>query len=524
MLPLLPLAAALLRPPLPPRPPVRMSSSDFDAPLRTFLRLSSRLLDTAEDAVLLARRLPARPLAVDESLERWKAPSAKPRVLVVGFGWGAHALVKDRPLRLPPPASPPPSPPPPPPPLHPALRSTPMLGAGTVEYRSITEPARAANPRAAFLEGSVSHIDPSSCTATIEFGGGEKLELTYDICVYAAGVRPSVTGVPGENCLFLKEVEDALKLRRAVASSLEKASRPGLSAAERARLLTFVVVGGGPTGVEYTGELSDFINDALRRLYPQLLPFARVVLLHGGADLLPGFDEALRQKALESLRSLRVDVRLQTRVEEVLSPSQLTVRAASGELLDLPCGAIIWAAGTGPHALTQRLLSSLPPPADPFGRLAVDAWLRVVGAPPGTLFALGDAAACGGLPQTAQVAAQQGAYLARMLNRGYDLARTPPAHVAAGGGDVGAYLRLRGAVEAPRFEFINLGILAYVGGGEALSQVQLGERRLLTEAGSTGFLLWRSVYVVKQVSPRTRLLVLFDWFKTKLFGRDVTLW
>ena len=63
-----------------------------------------------------------------------------------------------------------------------------------------------------------------------------------------------------------------------------------------------------------------------------------------------------------------------------------------------------------------------------------------------------------------------------------------------------------------------------LGGGEALSQVQVGESRLLSEAGSTGFLLWRSVYVVKQVSPRTRFLVLFDWLKTKLFGRDVTRW
>jgi len=78
--------------------------------------------------------------------------------------------------------------------------------------------------------------------------------------------------------------------------------------------------------------------------------------------------------------------------------------------------------------------------------------------------------------------------------------------------------------QARRFEFLNLGLLAYLGGGEALSQVQVGEQKLLTEAGSTGFLLWRSVYVVKQVSPRTRFLVLFDWLKTKIFGRDVTRW
>jgi len=77
-------------------------------------------------------------------------------------------------------------------------------------------------------------------------------------------------------------------------------------------------------------------------------------------------------------------------------------------------------------------------------------------------------------------------------------------------------------MKAKPFEFLNLGQLAYIGGGKALSQVQLGDKHLFNQAGSIGFLLWRSVYVVKQVSTKTRLLVLFDWFKTKIFGRDVT--
>ena len=79
-------------------------------------------------------------------------------------------------------------------------------------------------------------------------------------------------------------------------------------------------------------------------------------------------------------------------------------------------------------------------------------------------------------------------------------------------------------IGAPRALDASQGLLAYLGGGEALSQVQIGEQRLLSEAGSTGFLLWRSVYVVKQVSTRTRLLVLFDWLKSRLFGRDATRW
>jgi NADH dehydrogenase FAD-containing subunit len=164
----------------------------------------------------------------------------------------------------------------------------------------------------------------------------------------------------------------------------------------------------------------------------------------------------------------------------------------------------------------------------PCGVCIVFLWCRrVLGAPPGSLLALGDASLClgpdGPLPQTAQVAAQQGAYAARLLNRRYDLsADGAPTNRQAAQGDAQAWLRLRGAVDARPFDFLNLGLLAYLGGGEAISQVQVGERRLLSEAGSTGFLLWRSVYVVKQVSTRTRILVLFDWLKTKVFGRDVT--
>ena len=102
-------------------------------------------------------------------------------------------------------------------------------------------------------------------------------------------------------------------------NALERASQPGLSEAERRRMLTLCVVGGGATGVEYTGELSDFLNDASARLYPQLKSLASVRLLHGGPQLLPQFDPPLRLKALASLQARGVEVRLKTRVARVAS-------------------------------------------------------------------------------------------------------------------------------------------------------------------------------------------------------------
>jgi NADH dehydrogenase FAD-containing subunit len=587
------------------------SIPSFD--FRTLDTLISRGLDTVEDALLLARRVAAEGVNPIDCLAAWEDDKdPRPRILVIGSGWGAHALVKivDADLYRLLVISP-----------RPFFIFTPMLAAssvGTVEYRSITEPMRAANPRAAFIQGEVAAIDPIGRSAEVCIGPPGRLEegatcqrIEYDICIFAAGVLASASMVPGvrEHCYFLKELGDAQRLRRAVADALERASEPGLSDDERRRLLTLVVVGGGPTGVEYCGELSDFLVDAVGSLFPALLPFAQVVLLHGGEEVLPQFDPALRQQALAKLRDRRVSVRLNTRVDRVQSARQLVLRqkraveGAGGDAppewdtMELECGLIMWAAGTGPTPLTetliQRLKDCMEIPseaetaeavstaaagssdpnwgdlwkgqwlasgrlADPLtepssrtrgpipGRVLVDAWLRAVGAPSGSLIAIGDASACYSadgnvLPQTAQVAAQQGAYVARLLNRGYDLSGGaasdgeqavelgcevcgPPISREAAGGDLKKAVLLRGAVEARPFEFLNLGLLAYLGGGEALSQVQVGENRLLSEAGSVGFLLWRSVYVVKQVSPRTRFLVLFDWFKTKLFGRDVTNW
>jgi NADH dehydrogenase FAD-containing subunit len=127
------------------------------------------------------------------------------------------------------------------------------------------------------------------------------------------------------------------------------------------------------------------------------------------------------------------------------------------------------------------------------------------------------------LPQTAQVAAQQGAYLARLLNRGYDLSESLP-RVEENNlrFQISRFLRRKkGDLYAKPFSFLNLGLLAYIGDEKAVAQMQLGDfSSILFASGTEAFLIWRSVYLVKQVSARTRFLVLFDFIKTKVFGRD----
>ncbi|KAL3919367.1 MAG: hypothetical protein SGARI_007226, partial [Bacillariaceae sp.] len=128
------------------------------------------------------------------------------------------------------------------------------------------------------------------------------------------------------------------------------------------------------------------------------------------------------------------------------------------------------------------------------------------------------------LPQTAQVAGQQGAFAARMLNRRYDLTQTPPC-LPDPGDEISllrSWLVARGLDTAAEFQFLNLGYLAYVGGGEALNQVKLGDVPLFNYSGKVAFALWRTVYLSKQAATRNQALIAFDWLRTEAFGRDIT--
>ena len=260
------------------------------------------------------------------------------------------------------------------------------------------------------------------------------------------------------------------------------------------------------------------------------------MLVEGGPCVLPPFEESLREHAHKNLVSEGVDVRLNTFVKEVGDGWIKLQHRDGGPIETVEFGLSVWAAGVAPVPFVETLLSKIPEDARAgrSNRIKVDKWLRCPTKHPksfGSILVLGDAAAVEQgdktqiLPQTAQVAAQQGAYAARLLDRGYDLSVTPPALPEAANEEDAAmnlWLKTRGLEEAPGFRFLNLGNLAYLGEGKALSQIHLGDKPVFKYAGSVGFLLWRSVYLVKQVATRNRVLVLFDWFKCKIFGRDVT--
>jgi len=485
--------------------------------------------------------------AVDDVIfDSWKHNSesvphsgVKERVVILGSGWGAHAFVSsldasryDATVISP----------------RNYFLFTPMLAGaavGTVEYRSITQPIRDANPQVDYLEATCKDVDVEkkevACEIVVCQGTSCEIKdfnVPYDHLIIGVGASTNTFGIPGvrEHCNFLKQIEDAAQLRNGIGNCFERANIPGLTDLQKQETLTFAVIGAGPTGVEFVAELCDFIEQDVPEVYPQLLPFVRVKLIEASNKVLMAFDGELQEKAIETLQARcvsgagnvgLVEVLLKAGVKEVTSDSVILTDDTR-----IRYGLSVWAAGNGPVPLvldlTKRIEEQNALQGMARGRLVVDSWLRVKGVNDGSMWSLGDCAFVEGAsyPATAQVAAQQGSFLARIFSRNYNLAAPAPPRILEGGDKVGIAQTLAGLDKdvggyAKGFQFLNLGILAYLGDSKALAQIQVADATI-KGSGITGFALWRSVYLSKQVSWRNRLLVAIDWAKSRTFGRDLT--
>ncbi|CAB9525874.1 Internal alternative NAD(P)H-ubiquinone oxidoreductase A1, mitochondrial [Seminavis robusta] len=441
---------------------------------------------------------------------------------------------------------------------------TPMLAGasvGTVEYRSITEPVREINRKVNYLEATATEIDPKTkvvtCESVVCDGNScdiEDFTVEYDRLVVTVGAQTNTFGIPGvrEYCCFLKQVEDARRIRTAIVNCFERANLPSLTDEQRENDLTIAVIGAGPTGIEFAAELRDFVEEDGPKYYPNLLKHVRIKVIEAASSVLAPFDKALQEEAIRvmnrsveisdsDVRSLLperfqlVELKLDQSVKEVTDKS---IMLNSGE--EIPYGLAVWAAGNGPLPITLQLVEALGEEQAEEqdvarGRVAIDPWMRAAGGN-GDILAFGDCTCItrGQLPATAQVAAQQGEYLANMLNKQYDLKPSkvdgvvpPPmktGETKSSLSDTVANLAtLSNGEYAKPFQFLDLGILAYTGGGSALAQVTPApDAPPLKGTGKIGNTVWRSVYLSKQVSWRNRLLVLNDWTKRQLFGRDIT--
>jgi len=336
----------------------------------------------------------------------------------------------------------------------------------------------------------------------------------------------------------------------------ERANLPSLDEEAKKNVLTFAVIGAGPTGVEFASELRDFIEQDGPKYYPELLKYVRIKVIEASPTVLAPFDKSLQEEAIKQLtRDVQTkDPSVLSLLPEKFQLTELLLNSGVSEVkescialkdgTEIPYGLAVWAAGNGPLPITLQLIDSLGSEGAQAegqsiarGRLAVDAWLRVLGGD-GSIFAYGDCSCIttGQLPATAQVASQQGEYLARLFTQNYDMcpgfdtsdnSMLPPTQDKTKekklAEKISSFAIQDSEVAAP-FQFLNLGILAYTGDGSALAQLQLtpSEQTRLKGTGKVGFGLWRSVYLSKQVSWKNRSLVLLDWAKTQIFGRDIT--
>ncbi len=367
---------------------------------------------------------------------------------------------------------------------------TPLLPSttvGTNEFRSIIEPIRHIRGNVRYLQASAEKIDIENQIVTCHpTGDGERFEITYDILVIGVGAQINTFNVPGveEHALFLKNHSDARAIRQSLISNFESASLPNLSAEERKRLLHFVVVGGGPTGVEFAAELHDFLEEDLNHAFPLLASEVRITLVDAMDEILGSFTQELRKYAREVFDREKIEVRTQS-IVKVVEADGITLQEGH----KVECGLTLWCTGNAP----VPFIDELPVEKDKAGRILIDEFLRIEGKE--EIYAIGDCANMRGkeFPPTAQVAQQEGDYLARHLNR-----------IA------------KGRSQKP-FEYKHLGMLAYIGGRKALADLPNFEG-----AGFTTWLFWRSAYLTKLVSLKNKFMVLFDWFRTFLFGRDIS--
>ena len=331
------------------------------------------------------------------------------------------------------------------------------------------------------LQSKVTDVDPVAQTLTHEHG-----LLAYDQLVVATGVKHSYFGndqwrvhAPG-----LKTLEHALEIRRKVIGAFEAAELLDDPVARRAAL-RFVVVGAGPTGVELAGAIGELAHVTMpgefRRADPRE---AEILLLEGGAAVLPAYSEKLRAKAEAHLQSLGVTVRLGALVKGIDATGVDVDVGGVRERIAAPT--VLWAAGVAASAFGVLLAQRCKAATDRAGRIKVDSECRVPGfaniAVIGDLAALQDRTGAT-VPGLAQGALQTGSYVAQRLDAELQQHKAPAA-----------------------FRYRNLGSMAVIGTHRAV-----GDLRFMEVSGWIGWWLWALVHVMGLIQGRQRVRVFITW-------------
>lgn len=426
---------------------------------------------------------------------------------------------------------------------------TPLLPScttGTVEHRSIMEPIRSItrHKKAAvkFYEAEATKIDPERKVVFIDDnseikGTSSKTEVNYDMLVVSVGAENATFGIPGvrEHSCFLKEIGDAQAIRKKIMDCVETATFKDQTPEEVERLLHMVVVGGGPTGVEFAGELQDFFDQDIKKWIPEISDKFKVTLIEALPNVLPMFSKQLIEYTESTFKEEKITIMTKTAVKKV---TETTVEAeATGpdgkkKMEVMPYGLLVWATGNAVRPVVRDLMASIPAQKDSRRGLAVNEYLVVQGTK--DIWATGDCAVAGYAP-TAQVASQEGAFLARLFNtmakseaietQIHDLSSNlnlQPGNTAEVAKQIESHEKqLRRIKDIKPFHYTHQGSLAYIGSERAVADVSWLNGNFATGGGLT-YLFWRSAYLSMCFSTRNRVLVVLDWLKSKAFGRDVS--
>ena len=405
-----------------------------------------------------------------------RAPAPRPRVVIVGGGFGGLAcaraldgadvdvlLLDARNYHL----------------FTPLLYqvATALLDPSDIAYPFRTVFRRSRNVR--FRQARVTAVDVEAKRLSV--AGGD--DIPYDTLVLASGSANAYFGNPdlAERTIGMKALDEAMRLRNHVLSCLERAAQCP-DPAERAQWLTFVIAGGGPTGVEYSGALAELLDMVLGRDFPELgRGTGRVLLVEGADRLLGAFHPKLGAYAADTLRSRGVEVQLSTLVRSTTDTTAV-LRTGTTERT-VPARTIVWCAGVGPtDPLPDKGNGSAGIARSRSRRIEVDGFLRLRP----DVYAIGDVASVrptggeGELPMLSPPAMQEGRYVARAIRHG--------------------------AVPQEPFRYRDKGTMATIGRRAAVAQV--GPVRL---RGFLGWITWLVVHLYYLIGFRNRAAVLASW-------------
>ena len=370
-----------------------------------------------------------------------------------------------------------------------------QCAAGAISSSDCAAPIRPSLKRSTnttVLMDEVTDIDPDQ--SHVQLASGPRLD--YDSLIVACGAQTSYFGHDEweEVTYGLKTLEDAISLRQHFYRALEEAELSN-SAAERAQFLTFIVVGGGPTGVEIAGELALTVSDMKRQYRRADTSEAKVILLDAGDRVVSAFDEKLSRKVAEQLGKLGVTVREGARATAIDARGVTIEVGGATERID--SRTVIWAAGVRSVPLTDALARAAAAKTDRSGRIEINPDLTLPGHP--EISVIGDGASVAGpnghpLPGLATVAIQQAHHVAKAIKDGERGATTP-------------------------FKYLDKGALAVVGRGKAVCEI-----RGLKLSGWPAFLTYLGVHLYYLGGQMGRRIgVLMKWVGARFGQRQSAL-